>query len=187
MLAANFNITLDRAADYSLALTVNNLNGNAVSLLTANFYGDIRVAKTKVPVASFTFKKNTTFTDAQIGIYTPTGTAKLVVVPSTANLSVGMSVTGTHIAAGTTIASILGGTQFVLSQAATQSGSHELVTTRLLTLADGMVLITLPAYLTKQLREGIEYEYDIFKQQDGTTSRLLEGLLSVRNNRTNEV
>jgi hypothetical protein len=54
MLAANFDITLDRAADYTFAILILNANGDAVDLSTDSFYADIRQAVSKKKVLSFT-------------------------------------------------------------------------------------------------------------------------------------
>jgi autotransporter-associated beta strand protein len=57
---------------------------------------------------------------------TTTASSTSVTLASTAGLSAGMAVSGTGIAAGTTIASITNGTTLVLSQAATASGTANL-------------------------------------------------------------
>ena len=44
MLAANYDITLDRAADYSFVLTINNQAGTAVDLSAANNAGSVPTA-----------------------------------------------------------------------------------------------------------------------------------------------
>lgn len=54
MLAANYDITLDRAAEYTFVLTIQNQSGNAVDIGTANFYADVRDSVTKKEVCSFT-------------------------------------------------------------------------------------------------------------------------------------
>jgi len=55
MLAAKYDITLDRAADYSFVLTINNLNGNPVNLTGDQFEGDIRFVGTKSEALEFSF------------------------------------------------------------------------------------------------------------------------------------
>ena len=54
MLAANFDITLDRAADYSFVLTIENQAGSAVNLTDATFYADIREISSKKEVLDLT-------------------------------------------------------------------------------------------------------------------------------------
>lgn len=115
MIAANYDITIDRAADYSFVLTVQNQAGAPVTLPAANLcYGDIRDSVTKQQVTSFSFASGTT---------------------------------------------------------------------------NGELTVTLARATTKLLREKGSYEYDIFIDLGATPTRLrlLEGKVSVRNNRTNEV
>jgi len=47
MLAANYDITLDRAADYSFVLTIKNQAGTAVNITGAVFYADVREVASK--------------------------------------------------------------------------------------------------------------------------------------------
>jgi hypothetical protein len=47
MLAANFDITLDRASDYSFVLTIQNQAGLPVDITGAVFYSDIREKASK--------------------------------------------------------------------------------------------------------------------------------------------
>jgi hypothetical protein len=47
MLAANYNITLDRGADYSFVLTLNSPAGTPVVITGAGFDSDVRDVKTK--------------------------------------------------------------------------------------------------------------------------------------------
>jgi len=54
MLAANYNITLDRAADYSFVLTIQNQAGLPVDLTGALFYCDVREVRTKKEVLDLT-------------------------------------------------------------------------------------------------------------------------------------
>jgi hypothetical protein len=56
MLAANYDITLDRAADYSFVLTIEDALGVAVDLSDAAtlFYADIRSVATKAQAVQFT-------------------------------------------------------------------------------------------------------------------------------------
>ena len=59
MLAANYDITIDRAAEYSFVLTIQNQLGVAVDLdppdaAAFGFYADIRDSVTKKEVVSFT-------------------------------------------------------------------------------------------------------------------------------------
>jgi hypothetical protein len=56
MLAANYDITLDRAADYSFVLTIQNQAGTAVNLSspTATFIADVREVATKKEVLDLT-------------------------------------------------------------------------------------------------------------------------------------
>ena len=59
MLAANYDITIDRAAEYSFVLTIQNQLGVAVDLdppaaAAYGFFADIRDAVTKKEVVSFT-------------------------------------------------------------------------------------------------------------------------------------
>lgn len=58
MLAANYDITIDRAAEYNFVLTIQNQLGQPVDLAPAgsifNFYADIRETSTKKEIVSFT-------------------------------------------------------------------------------------------------------------------------------------
>jgi len=61
MLAANYDITLDRAADYSFVLTIQNQAGAAVDLsavgsppIAATFYADVREVASKKEVLDLT-------------------------------------------------------------------------------------------------------------------------------------
>lgn len=54
MLAANYDITIDRAAEYTFVLTIQNQAGAAVNIGSATFYADIREAVSKKEVVSFT-------------------------------------------------------------------------------------------------------------------------------------
>ena len=55
MLAATFNITLDRAADYALVLTLKNYAGGLVIVEDSEFHGQVRHATSKKKIADFTF------------------------------------------------------------------------------------------------------------------------------------
>lgn len=61
MLAANYDITLDRAADYSFVLTIQDASLTAVNLSDAStvFYADIRNTATKAQTVQFTYTKTT--------------------------------------------------------------------------------------------------------------------------------
>ena len=58
MLAANYDITIDRAAEYNFILTIQNQFGQPIDLAPAgsafNFYADIRETSTKKEIVSFT-------------------------------------------------------------------------------------------------------------------------------------
>lgn len=54
MLAANYDITIDRAAEYTFVLTVQNQAGTAVNIGSAAFYADIRDVTSRRKIASFT-------------------------------------------------------------------------------------------------------------------------------------
>ena len=54
MLAANYNITIDRAAEYTFVLTIQNQAGTAVNIAGAAFYADIRDLATRRKATSFT-------------------------------------------------------------------------------------------------------------------------------------
>ena len=54
MLAANYDITLDRAADYAFVLTIEDVEGVAVNTSTATFEADIRSTATKAQAVEFT-------------------------------------------------------------------------------------------------------------------------------------
>ena len=54
MLAANYNITLDRAADYSFVLVVNDANGDPVDVDGDSFAADIRLTGSKQQALEFT-------------------------------------------------------------------------------------------------------------------------------------
>jgi len=123
MLAANLDLTIDRAADYSFILSITNVAGPvnlAASLgppavVAAVFYADIRNTKTKIQAVEFDYA----FTNG--------------------------------------------------------SGS------------DGQVTFSISKTDTKLLYAANDYEYDIFMDKSGKRVRLLEGKVTVRNNRTNEV
>jgi hypothetical protein len=70
MLAANYDITLDRAADYSFVLTINNQAGTAVDLgsPTATFIADVREVLTKKEVLDLTPTVLGTATNGQVQI-----------------------------------------------------------------------------------------------------------------------
>ena len=56
MLAANYDITLDRSVPYAFTLTINTVDGVLnFDPLTYYFYGHIRDAETKIKVAQFVF------------------------------------------------------------------------------------------------------------------------------------
>ena len=61
MLAANYDITLDRAADYAFVLTIEDALGVAVDLSagTTLFYADVRNVATKAQAVQFTYVKTT--------------------------------------------------------------------------------------------------------------------------------
>ena len=54
MLAANYDITIDRAADYSFVLTILNQAGTAVDITGATFYADVREIASKREVLDLT-------------------------------------------------------------------------------------------------------------------------------------
>ena len=56
MLAANYDITIDRAAEYTFVLTIQNQAGTAVNLGgdSVTFYADIREVASKKEAVSFT-------------------------------------------------------------------------------------------------------------------------------------
>jgi hypothetical protein len=54
MLAANYDITIDRAAEYNFVLTIQNQASAAVNIGSATFYADIRETSTKKEIVSFT-------------------------------------------------------------------------------------------------------------------------------------
>ena len=111
MLASNFNITLDRAADYSQAITCYGSGETPITVSASEFFGQVREVVGKKKVVDFTFQ-------------TPT--------PSS-----------------------------------------------------GEVLFRLSNESTKLLRNGVKYEYDIFRVTASATSRLVYGTLTVRANITN--
>ena len=53
MLAANYDITVDRAAEYTFVLTIQNQAGAAVNIGSATFYADIRETVSKKEVTFF--------------------------------------------------------------------------------------------------------------------------------------
>lgn len=55
MLAATFNITLDRAADYALVLTLKNYAGGPVAVVDTEFHGQVRESVGKKKIVDFTF------------------------------------------------------------------------------------------------------------------------------------
>jgi hypothetical protein len=54
MLAANYNITIDRAAEYTFILTIQNTSGSFVNIGSAAFYADIRDVTSRRKATSFT-------------------------------------------------------------------------------------------------------------------------------------
>jgi hypothetical protein len=54
MLAANYDITIDRAAEYTFVLTIQNQAGTAVNIGSATFYADIRDVNFRRKAVSFT-------------------------------------------------------------------------------------------------------------------------------------
>jgi len=54
MLAANFDITLDRAADYNFILTIRNAALDPITLLASEFQGEVRDAYKK-KIVGFSF------------------------------------------------------------------------------------------------------------------------------------
>jgi hypothetical protein len=54
MLAANYDITIDRAAEYTFVLTIQNSSGVAINISSAAFYADIRNPITRRKAVSFT-------------------------------------------------------------------------------------------------------------------------------------
>jgi hypothetical protein len=69
MLAANYDITLDRAADYSFVLTIQNQAGTAVNLgspTAATFIADVREVATKKEVLDLTPTVYGTATNGQV-------------------------------------------------------------------------------------------------------------------------
>ena len=76
MLAAKYNITLDRAADYSFVLVVNNLNGDPVDLTGDQFVGDIRLIGSKKQALHFSINNAGTAGQATMSL-SPALTKKL--------------------------------------------------------------------------------------------------------------
>ena len=66
MLAANYDITLDRAADYSFVLTIQNQAGVAVDLTGAVFYADVREVASKKEMLDLTPAIYGTATNGQV-------------------------------------------------------------------------------------------------------------------------
>jgi len=63
MLAANYNITLDRVADYSIVLTILQADGvTPVDLTGVTVYGEVRDARTKALKFNFTSTVTTPLT-----------------------------------------------------------------------------------------------------------------------------
>jgi hypothetical protein len=54
MLAANYDITLDRAADYGFVLTIQDAVSTPVDITGATFYADIRNVAPKTQAVAFT-------------------------------------------------------------------------------------------------------------------------------------
>ena len=82
MLAANYDITIDRATEYSFVLTIKNQTGAFVDIGANTFYSDIRDSVTKKEVVSFTAtilddgdngQVAFTLTEAQTLLLKPTG------------------------------------------------------------------------------------------------------------------
>jgi hypothetical protein len=55
MLAANYNITIDRAAEYTFVLTIQNQAGTAVNIGSVAFYADIRDLVNNTEAVSFAY------------------------------------------------------------------------------------------------------------------------------------
>jgi hypothetical protein len=69
MLAANYDITLDRAADYSFVLTIQNQVGTAINLgspTAATFIADVREKSSKKEVLDLTPTVYGTATNGQV-------------------------------------------------------------------------------------------------------------------------
>jgi len=100
--------------------------GNIVNLITGTTANDATTAINAVTIANVTHgsinftQQPTNFTDATADVTDGDAT---VTVDSTESISVGMTVTGTHIPSNTTVASITNATTFELSQAAS-GGSY---------------------------------------------------------------
>lgn len=119
MIAGNYDLIIDRAATFSLVMTLKDNAGAVIDLTNgistdATFTGDIRETLSKKEAVQFTID------------FTSTGT-------------------------------------------------------------DGKATIALTATQTKALNHLIAYEYDVFMISGGKTTRLLEGSVTVRQNRTNNV
>lgn len=55
MIAAHYDILLDRASDWSKVLTIRQGDGTVVDLSDANFRGRVRDVATKSPIVTFAF------------------------------------------------------------------------------------------------------------------------------------
>lgn len=58
MLASNYNITLDRTADYQLIITIKDKSGDNVDLSDATFYSQIIDTRSKRNMVSFDINKS---------------------------------------------------------------------------------------------------------------------------------
>jgi hypothetical protein len=88
MLAANYDITIDRAAEYSFVLTIQNQLGVAIDLDPASaaaygFFADIRETATKKEIVSFTISILNDGNNGQVA-FNLTEANTLLLKPSTA-------------------------------------------------------------------------------------------------------
>ena len=77
MVASNFNITLDRAADYSQVITCYGLADEPATVSASEFFGQVREVVGKKKVVDFTFKTPTP-TSGEVYLVIPKDDTKLL-------------------------------------------------------------------------------------------------------------
>jgi hypothetical protein len=80
MIAANYNVIIDRAAFYRMVLTVRDEDGNVTNISPVNtaFYSDVRDVKTKKEITQFVITNVTNGADGKIYVSMPEANTKLL-------------------------------------------------------------------------------------------------------------
>ena len=107
MIAANFDITIDRASDWSIVLTIKDAYGTAINLETDTdvgspivykyaFTGEVRNKATKKEVVSFTFDQTTNGDTGKLGISLSKANTLLLREPDTYEYDIFMADTAAN-------------------------------------------------------------------------------------------